>query len=339
MGMNTYYKKKRKKTGLAPSDIAKELGIDYKRYNLIENGVIRMPANLIDKFNEIIGRGKNENMINKLNNKEIVDKFWDEMSVKKSNGKRSYVLFDKMREFNIDTLTELGNLLGVSKSLIQTNLRQKDNATYNFKNNIYLFFQNELNIQEPKNKVSGVAKKIAYELKKQPSVNDEKYDELLNWFKTFDWEEVKNKYNIRYVDIVKATGLSDNWVYRFVTKNVIKPTYDKLVVVKKYFEILEQKTTDEKNTMTFCNMFEEINNTTTIEEELVKELPELEESTDKVVLEEPRSGLDDIIDTYTDEVNDNNELINYYNMKIEELQSRNNVCNEVIEALKQAKGE
>ena len=49
--METYYKKKRKKAGLAPSDMAKELGINYKKYNLRENGVVKMPKNLIDKFN------------------------------------------------------------------------------------------------------------------------------------------------------------------------------------------------------------------------------------------------------------------------------------------------
>ena len=36
------------------------LGVSYERYILIEKGLVKMPSNLIDKFNAIINKGKNE---------------------------------------------------------------------------------------------------------------------------------------------------------------------------------------------------------------------------------------------------------------------------------------
>ena len=113
--METYYKKKRKKAGLAPSDMAKELGINCKKYSLIENGVVKMPKNLIDKFNEIVSKGKNENTLERLNNEQVVNDFWNDMKTKVDG---QYNLKRRMKEFNIDTFRELASLTGISNSNI-----------------------------------------------------------------------------------------------------------------------------------------------------------------------------------------------------------------------------
>ena len=131
--MDTYYKKKRRKVGLAPSDMAKELGIDCKKYSLIENGVVKMPKNLINKFNEIVNKGKNEHTLERLHNEQIVTDFWNEMKTKTDG---TYNLKKKMAEFNIDTFRELAKLIGVSNSNISHYLHADWEAPYDFKNTI-----------------------------------------------------------------------------------------------------------------------------------------------------------------------------------------------------------
>ena len=42
------------------ADMAKELGVEYNKYKAIERGEIKMPSKLMDKFNEIINRGKKQ---------------------------------------------------------------------------------------------------------------------------------------------------------------------------------------------------------------------------------------------------------------------------------------
>ena len=72
MAGETYYRKNRVKANIAPSDVAKELGLSYRRYTLIEKGIIKMPNDLINKFNEVINRGLNINKLDQLNNEQIL---------------------------------------------------------------------------------------------------------------------------------------------------------------------------------------------------------------------------------------------------------------------------
>ena len=95
----SYYSDKRRKAGLSKSEVAEKLGIDYAKYELIDRGILRMPNRFLDKFNQIVNKSKNETVIDKLDKIDVVNKWWDEMSVKKSHG--LYVLNDKMKEFNI----------------------------------------------------------------------------------------------------------------------------------------------------------------------------------------------------------------------------------------------
>lgn len=309
---NSYYKQKRKKAGVTPSDIAKELGIDYKKYSLIENGVIKMPANLIDKFNEIVGRTKNENVLNKLNNEELVNTYWEELSKKRSSIKGDRLLFDKMKEFNIQNVEELARLLGVSRTLVQGCLNGRYKPTYNFKNNVYTFFTNELNIQEPKNKE---VKKRALKL-----LNGEE-KELIKWFNKTDFKKFMEKNGVSYKDIGDATGLTDNFIWRFVNKVAVKPKTENLLTFKKYYDEIEGLSvkTPKEEEMTFCE----------VQQELYSE-----------VLDQTKGNIiEDMIKTYEQEIVDNSEVIAFYTDKIKEVEVRNATCNEIIQVLNKIRGE
>lgn len=147
--MKTIWNEKRCKTGLNRSDIAKMLGISYERYTLIEKGLVKMPSNLIDKFNAIINKGKNENKLNKLENDKKINDYIDWLLSNDSNGNNN--LSNKMSEFNITTQSELGKLLGYADGTYLSALKKdKDKVSYDLKNRLYDFFNDELNIQPKK---------------------------------------------------------------------------------------------------------------------------------------------------------------------------------------------
>lgn len=152
--MKTIWNEKRCKSGLNRSDVAKMLGVSYERYILIEKGLVKMPSNLIDKFNAIINKGKNENKLNKLENDKKVNDYIDWLLSNDLNGNSN--LSNKMNEFNISTQKELGVSLGYANGTCISRLKQnKDNVAYDFKNRIYDFFNDELNIQ-PKKEVDEI---------------------------------------------------------------------------------------------------------------------------------------------------------------------------------------
>ena len=141
----TIYEKRRRKSGLQRSEMAYLLDIAYKKYVSIERGKVKMPSKLIDKFNEIINRTQAENTIDRMNKNEKVNSFWE--SIKEN----VEVLRNKMEEFNISTYKDLGQLLGYTDgSAISHYLNSAETVPEEFKNILYDFFENELNIQEPK---------------------------------------------------------------------------------------------------------------------------------------------------------------------------------------------
>lgn len=147
--MKTIWNEKRCKSGLNRSDVAKMLGVSYERYILIEKGLVKMPSNLIDKFNAIINKGKNENKLNKLENNKKINDYIDWLLSNDSDGNSN--LSNKMSEFNISTQKELGVLLGYADGTYLSLLKKdKDNVSYDLKNRLYDFFNDELNIQPKK---------------------------------------------------------------------------------------------------------------------------------------------------------------------------------------------
>lgn len=330
--METYYKKKRKKVGLAPSDMAKELGINCKKYSLIENGVVKMPKNLIDKFNKIVNKGKNENVLERLNNEQIVNDFWNDMKTK-TDGK--YNLKKKMAEFNIDTFRELAKLVGVSNSNISHYLNADWEAPYDFKNAMYLFFQDELNIQAPK-------KKSTSSLKGKKGNNQvgraRKDPVLVDWYRTTDLIKLANENNVTYEDISIGSGVNLSSVSRAMRKSTNTPSYNTLKCLKDYFDNLTGANTNYYQVEPVV----EPEYTTTVASTNFDEfvLPELEKCD-----EEPTEHVEkcdeeeDIRRRYQTEIEENNVIIETYQGIIDRLTMRNKVCEEVLKVIDELRGE
>lgn len=224
----SYYCNKRRKAGLSKSKVANALGIDYKRYVLIDKGVVKMPNKLIDKFNELINKTKTENDIDRINRTEVVNKWWDEVSVKKKHG--VYVLNDKMKEFNIDTLTELSLLIGSSKRYVSDCLNKPNTVNFEAKNRLYSFFENELNIQPPKNKKTN---------KHSSHRNTHEDIELLNWWNSFDINKWCVDNNLTRKDILINTKLSSGTISNLFN-NKVTPYNNTLALLKKYVDEVEK---------------------------------------------------------------------------------------------------
>ena len=73
------YMSKRRKSGLSVLDVASELNIPYNKYLEIERGEVKMPKNLIDKFNELINRGKNINQLNSAQKEIEINNWFDDI--------------------------------------------------------------------------------------------------------------------------------------------------------------------------------------------------------------------------------------------------------------------
>ena len=323
--METYYKKKRKKVGMAPSDMAKELGINYKKYNLIENGVVKMPKNLIDKFNEIVNKGKNENVLERLNNEQVVTEFWNEMTTKVDG---TFILKEKMKEFNIKTFSELANLLGVSGSNLSHYLNADYEAPYNFKNAMYLFFQDELNIQVPRDKVSP--------LKGKPSNNRKgrgcKNPELINWYRNTDLIKLANENNLTYEDISNGCGVNISSVSRAMRKSTETPSQNTLTCLKEYFDKLQINPTifDDEWTKQPCE-------TVDFNEFAMPKLEKCDEEPTEHI--EKCDEFDNVVQKYQQELNDINDLIFIYEEKLRDFRNRKQVCEEVLNVVYTIKGE
>lgn len=230
----SYYSDKRRKAGLSKSEVAEQLGIEYAKYELIDRGILRMPNRFLDKFNQIVNKSKNETMINKLDKIEVVNKWWDEVSVKMGHGQ--YVLTEKMKEFNIETLHELDVLLGYkSHGVISGYLNNNKTIGFNAKNKLYNFFNDTLNIQAPKQKNTVTSSRSRYTVEQQ-----EEYNNLLIWFNGIDFLKWRSKHNLSNIAIHKSSGLSDGTVHNIMyQKGKIKPGYTTLKKLKTYYDNIE----------------------------------------------------------------------------------------------------
>ena len=243
----TYYEKKRRALGLSQSEVANYLGISYKRYALIGRGKVKMPANLIDKFNELINKSKGERDIERLNREEIVNTWWNEMAQKVGHGK--YKINEKMKEFNIDTLKELANLLGYkNQSQLCNYLSGKLEPTFNTKNMIYSFFENEINIQPPKENKSKNIKRLKPKHKETTNLTDKEIDTLYRWYEMFDINEWVTNNISRIDDMAKNIHVAPNTIRALMRKEQPRPST--LKKVYDYITNYNNKETVEVTTVT-----------------------------------------------------------------------------------------
>ena len=238
-----YYLKKRLQIHIPRSDMANMLGLNYNFYYAIERGEIKMPINLIDKFNEIINKGK-ENEITALNNTMDADKFWEQMHQKDETGR--WELVKKMHEFNINNYDELVALLGYkSVGTIYNYLQGRNPVGDEFKKRLYNFFSDEKNIQIPKNNPKH---NYTYKIKNESRKANPKLD---RYYEKTDFKKILKEHNITNVDIAKAIGVHNSTVSQMTCKHY-KPSYRIIGLVKEYLDnvLNNQETVQETSVIT-----------------------------------------------------------------------------------------
>lgn len=277
-----YYLKKRLHNNIARSDMANMLGVNYNFYLAVEKGSVKMPLNLMDKFNEIINRGK-ENEIIGVESKVNADEFWDQMSKKDETGR--WELINKMYEFNIYRLKDLINLLGYrSTGTIYNYLEGRNPVGDEFKKRLYNFFNDETNIQIPKAEV----KKATYKIKNEERTPNPKLDK---YYDKTDFKKLMKDNNITNVQIASAIGVHNSTVSNMTCKKY-KPSYRIIQLVKDYLDntLLEEKNNKEdyiSKTKLIEEFKKEEETYFTKIEELRKEIADIEEkiNTSKRIIE------------------------------------------------------
>ena len=306
----TIWKKKRQTSGLSRTDMANELGLDYGRYASIERGDVKMPSNLIDKFNEIINRGK-ENELTRVQNTAKADEFWEEVKQQREDG--TYILIEKMRELNIPNRPTLVKLLGYSSTgTVYNYLQGKNNVGPEFKKRLYNFFNDETNIQIP-TKVIGKSE-TGKKRTREKTVNKR----LDRYYEKTDFKKILKEHKITNVQIEQAIGVHNSTVSNMTCKK-FKPSYKVIGNVKKYLDnILAEPVVSEPT-------FPEIPKT-----DVTEFVPNY--------FEEPmakKSNTNDVVSRYESELADIEDVIEMYNSKIKELEIRKKICVEVLAAIKE----
>ena len=312
----SYYNDRRRKAGLSKSEMAEQLGIDYAKYELIDRGILRMPNRFLDKFNQIVNKSKNEIVIDKLDKIEIVNEWWNNVSIKRAHG--TYVLNDKMEEFNIASLAELDKLLGyTSNGVVSGYLNNNKTPGFNFKNKLYNFFHDELNIQAPRTK----QERTMQQKRGTRSPEDEKeYGMLLSWYNTVDLHAWKDKHNFTKLDICNNSGLSEGSVHNLINKKgTFTPIYDTLKKLKECYD----KTEEQPIAMTFTSV-----PTNEVPEEIRRQGEQLvREVNENMNLREKLSA------KYQGAIEDIEKQISMYKKTIEELYKEKEFYETVLEDL------
>lgn len=303
----TIYKRKRIKSGLSKVDMARELGIDYKRYNLIERGDVKMPNKLIDKFNEIINRGQ-ENKIVSLENGVDASDYWKELCKKDDNGTPK--LYKKMREFNISNVKELAILLGYkSPGMIYQYLKEDNVVNEDFTKRVYLFFTNELNIQEPKKE-----EMIIYPRSTKENT------ELDEYFKNTDFKGIMKEHGLTSKDVYTKIGIDGGAFSKLINK-IQRPGDVKMEKIKNYFDELDSDVSEISTSINFGDF----TRTLAIDENginvsLDEQFPEIPN----------KDTTEELLEKYREEMRTINNEIDGHNEAIKRLMTRKDVCFEIM---------
>ena len=203
--MKPKYDDKRRKSGYTRSQMANELNIPYNKYVEIERGDRIMPSRLIDKFNEIINRGKSVNKLENLNRDKDVSEWIDEMRKLTSDSNTSYVLKDVMKDFNISSYKELGRILNVNPSSISNILAGRMKGS-DLCDRLYDFFHDDLNKQ-----TIAKTKRI-----RENNISQARQIDL-DWWNNFDLNDYLNKHNINKQEFGMKTGISNTQMNRLLS--------------------------------------------------------------------------------------------------------------------------
>lgn len=306
------YKKKRQKINMSEVDMAKKLGMDLVKYKFIEKGLMKMPKELIDKFNKIIDDGA-INKIDVLEHKKEVERWFEENFLDKNK------LKDILKFYNIENYKQLGILLGYKDgSAISTALSRGTNDTgYKFKNKVYTFLTNEMNIQLPIN----VSKKNI-----KHSVPSADRKELLKWFNDFDLKQFARENNFNPAELSRRAGISPSVAWELL--NTPSKTGPNTSTLKKLKNFIKEVSSLDELSKEFPKIPE------IKEEDNVCE-PTIQCLTDKPMTETTKTKytISNTIDKYKKIIYDIDNKLNDLQRDMSELETNKKIYSEVLKEL------
>lgn len=306
------YKKKRLTTELTQSDMASKLGLSLSRYKAIENGIVKMPKDLIDKFYDIIETNKNSFEI--LNKREYIEDWYLHIQ-KEENGKLCN-LQEIMNRYNIKSMNQLGILLGYRDgTLLNKYLKNKLETPYKFKNKLYNFLTDERNIQIPNSK---------------PEVTVEKSNtnDLEKWYYSFDFNGFLKINDLTKNEVAREAGVSVSTLtklqkgeFKYKTNlNSIEKLYNYVMTFIDRTEYIEEQTLEDiEPNIRVCD---------TLKEDL-PEIPSVKQSDNT-----ERKQIKNLIDGYSENLQKIKDDIDYYNQCIKSLETLQVAYCNIIVSLK-----
>lgn len=259
MGINLF-QKKRREANLSKTDVAIELGVPFGVYEEIEKGERKMPTKLVDSFNKITAEAKKNKNITKMKNaqqKQVVIDFFEEV---RANDREK--LKELMKKFNIKSFAELGELLGYNNTIVSHYTASRpDLAGYEFKNKLYYFFQDELNIQSTKKEIKKGGKQ-----KDRVYYTAEEYRDLCDLIKERKYPNVSTFARAAKIDPSTMSNLKK---FGFISESSNKKIWD----------LLSNKENEEKEV---SNMCEESKDTFYINEEIIAPISEEEKTLEQL---------------------------------------------------------
>ena len=202
------YKKKRIKSGLSTYTVAKELGVDWKKYQDVENGKVSLEGEYLNKFLKIT-EFKNAKMIkfNRRQKLNDIKEFIRNGELQELVAKRGY------------NGMSLASTLNIESNIIKRVLDGKE-ASDDMNEYVYDFLQNPLNANT--NEVEEVSEK----------------DEIQQEDLVKEMRKIKNEKNLSHQDIANATGIPYSTIAHIINgrkakKENVDKIYNFLVDAKK----------------------------------------------------------------------------------------------------------
>ena len=311
------YKKKRQKINMSEVDMAKKLGMDLVKYKFVEKGLMKMPNELIDKFNKIIDDGA-INKIDELEHKKEVESWFEENFLDKNK------LNDLLKFYNIENYKQLGILLGYKDgSIISGALRKgSDNTRYNFKNKVYTFLTNEMNIQLPVN-TRNTSKKA--KTKTNATTSSER-SELLEWFNNFDLKQFASENNLNPAELSRKLGISSSTAWGLL--NTQSKSGPNTGTLKKLKNLVENYSVLDELSKEFPKIPE------MKEEDNICELT-IQCLADEPIVERtrPKYTISNTINKYKNMINEIDDKINDIQKTMSELETNKKIYSEVLKEL------
>lgn len=353
------FKRKRQEKQVFLSDMANYLEMNINTYNDVERGLLEMPTNLVDRFNDILNKGTNELKLLHLESEKKVEAWWNDIVKPVNENGTNYKLKELMMKFNIPSIKELSSLLGyASPSVLFPYLQGKKIANYDIKNKLYTFFTNPLNVQNTMKKDKKEKNTVKGKTTKNKNYNRLSYN--ADWLRHYDIKTMLYANNLSIAAFAKLCDFNAATLWRLISKlnktlphrsscdklfNFLStnyPQYYNSDMIYNTFGISDETNTNVSRLVTNTpveaveeNVDDEkpLDEVFTMSSDCEFEMPELPIKTEKVSKTTKNDKISSVIEHYNEEINKNFVKIEKLNQEISELLSINSYFAEFINKL------